>query len=64
MEARIAQIATTFDELTTGTLSRRAVSSFEAVRSMCRDQSTAFDRELLRRFIALIGGEDPIRIGR
>jgi HD-GYP domain-containing protein (c-di-GMP phosphodiesterase class II) len=55
LEARIAQIATAFDFLTTNNPSRRAVSSYEAVRSMSREQPGAFDQELLRNFIELIG---------
>ncbi len=55
LEARIAQIAVAFDFLTTNNPTRRAVSSYEAVRSMCREQPGAFDRELLRRFIEIIG---------
>jgi HD-GYP domain-containing protein (c-di-GMP phosphodiesterase class II) len=56
-EARIAGIVTAFDFLTTGRPSRRALPSFEAIRSMARENPRAFDPELLRRFIQIVGKE-------
>ncbi len=55
MGARIAQIVEEFDSLTSHQPGRRAVSSFDAVRGMGKDQKGAFDPTLLALFVELIG---------
>ncbi len=54
-ESRIAQIAVAFDDLTSGGANRPGVSSFHALRDMCRERPGAFDPELLRIFVRLVG---------
>ncbi len=53
--ARIAQIVEEFDSLTCHQPGRRAVSTFDAIRGMGKDQKGSFDPTLMGHFVELIG---------